>query len=74
MIPTKPVDYLSAIEQLRQEEQSEKHQIHAPDRIPVCSDKPVDYLAVSKAWDKEQAGQHKIYLHIRKRNPSHDPE
>ena len=74
MNPTEPIDYLAAIEQLRQEEQSEEHQIHAPDHIPVCSDEPVDYLAVSKAWEKEQASRHKLQMHIKKRNLSHDPE
>ena len=44
-----PVDYLAAIDQLRQEEQTEKHQIHDPDFIPARSEEPVDYLAASKA-------------------------
>lgn len=56
-----PVDYLAAIEQLRQEEQTEKHQIHDPDFIPARSEEPVDYLAASKAWEKAQAGKYKIH-------------
>ena len=56
-----PVDYLAAIEQLRQEEQTEKHQIHDPDFIPAHSEEPVDYLAASKAWEKAQAGKYKIH-------------
>lgn len=61
MTQNKPVDYLAVIEQFRQEEQTEKHQIHAPDFIPARSDEPVDYLAASKAWDKGQAGKYVIY-------------
>ena len=56
-----PVDYLAAIEQLRQEEQTEKHQIHDPDFIPVRSEEPVDYLAASKIWEKAQTGKYVIY-------------
>ena len=56
-----PVDYLAAIDQLRQEEQVGKHQIHDPDFIPARSEEPVDYLAISKAWEKEQAGRYKIH-------------
>ena len=62
MKPSKPVDYLAAIEQLRQEEQSENSQIHnAPGIIPTNPEEPVDYQAVSKAWDKQQAGKYTIY-------------
>ena len=61
MMQSKPVDYLAAIDQLRQEEQTEKHQIHAPDFIPAHSEEPVDYLAASKAWEKAQAGKYIIY-------------
>ena len=61
MKQTKPVDYLTVIEQLRQEEQTEKHQIHAPEFIPARSEEPVDYLAASKAWDKGQTGKYVIY-------------
>lgn len=56
-----PVDYLAAIDQLRQEEQTEQHQIHDPDFIPAHSEEPVDYLAISRAWEKEQAGKYKIH-------------
>lgn len=69
-----PVDYLAAIEQLRQEEQNESAQIHDPDFIQPQPDEPVDYFAISKAWEIEQKGKDIIYLHLRKRNPSHDPE
>ena len=61
MKQNKPVNYLAAIEQLQQEEQSDKHKIHAPDFIPARPDKPVDYLAASKAWEKAQAGKYTIY-------------
>ena len=54
-----PVDYLAAIEQLRQKEQSNKNQIHAPEFTPTPSEKPVDYLAASRAWEKAQS--RKIY-------------
>ena len=57
----KPVDYLAAIDGLRQEEQSKKHQVHDPDFIPVRSEEPVDYITISKAWEKEQAGKYKIH-------------
>ena len=56
-----PVDYLAAIGQIRQEEMTEKHQIHAPDFIPARPEEPVDYLAASKAWEKAQAGKFTIY-------------
>ena len=61
MKQTKPVDYLTAIEQFKQEEHSDKDQIHDPDYIPTYLDKPVDYLAASKAWEKAQAGKYTIY-------------
>ena len=61
MKQNKPVDYLAAIDQFRQEEQTEKHQIHDPDFISACSEEPVDYIAISKAWEKEQAGKYKIH-------------
>ena len=61
MKQSKPIDYLAVIERHWQEEQIEKHQIHAPDFIPTPQEEPVDYLAISKAWDKEQAGQYTIY-------------
>ncbi len=68
-----PFDYLAAISQLRQEEQTEKHQIHDPDFIPSRSEEPVDYLAISKTWEKEQEGKYTIHLQTGKRNPSRDP-
>ena len=61
MKTNEPVDYLTAIEQLWQEEQSGKNQIHAPEFIPTPSEEPVDYLAASKAWEKAQAGKYTIY-------------
>lgn len=73
MKQSKPIDYLAAIEQLRQQKQTERRQIHNPDFSPVNSEKPVDYLAASKVWEKKQAGIYKIHLRT-KRNPSHDPE
>ena len=62
MKPDKPFDYIAAINQLRQEEQSGKTQIHAPDYIPVLSGEPVDYLAATRAWDQQQAGKYAINL------------
>ncbi len=73
MNPAKPVDYLAAIEALRQEEQSQQNQIHDPDYISPQADEPMDYMAASKAWDKEQTGKYKIHLQTGKKNPSHDP-
>ena len=73
MNPTEPVNYLSAIEALRQEEQSQQNQIHDPDYIPPQADEPVDYMAASRAWDKEQAGKYKIHLQTGKKNPIYDP-
>ncbi len=61
MKQSKPVDYLTAIGQIQQEEQTDKHQIHDPDFIPARSEEPVDYLAISKVWEKEQAGKYKIH-------------
>ena len=73
MEQNKLVDYLAAIESLRQDEIAEKHQIYDADRIPMA-DGPVDYLAITKAWDELQTGKYVIHLHAKKRNPSHDPE
>lgn len=67
------IDYLALINTLRQEEQSQQSQIHDPDYIPPQANEPVDYLAISKAWDKEQARKYKIHLQTGKKNPSHDP-
>ena len=61
MKPAEPFDYIAAIDQLRQEEQSDKNQIHDPDYIPTRSDEPVDYLAVSRAWEKLQIEQCTIH-------------
>lgn len=47
MKPAEPVDYLAAMEQLRQEEQTDKHQIHAPEFVPARADQPVNYLTAS---------------------------
>ena len=62
MKQNEPIDYLALIGQIRQEEQTEEHQIHDPDFIPARSEEPVDYLAISKAWEKEQAGKYIIHL------------
>ena len=48
----KPFDYLEAIDQLRKEMQSNKNRVQEPDISPARADKPVDYIAVSKAWEK----------------------
>lgn len=73
MTQNEPVDYLAAINELRQEEQRQQTQIHDPDYTPPQSDEPVNYLAISEAWRKEQSAKHKIHLQTGKRNPSHDP-
>lgn len=69
-----PFDYLAAIEKLRKDNKSNKTQIMDPDYIPPQNNEPVDYLAALKAWDIEQADKYKLHLHIKKENPSHDPE
>ena len=61
MNPSEPFDYLAALEELRQNELEQKNQIHSPDDIRPLADKPVDYLAVSRAWEKMQAGKYTIY-------------
>ena len=73
MKPAEPVDYLAAVEHLRQEEQGQQSQIHDPDYIPPQADEPVDYLSAAKAWDRQQEGKYKIHLQTGKRNPSRDP-
>ena len=65
MKKAEPVDYLAAIEELRQEEQRQESQIHDPDYIPPQADEPVDYLAASKAWEKEQQ-QRSYQISLRK--------
>ena len=56
-----PYNYLATIEHFRQEELSDRNQIHAPEFIPSNSKEPVDYLAASKAWELAQAGKYTIY-------------
>ena len=58
----KPFDYLEAIERLRKEMRPDKSQIQEPDIIPAQIDEPVDYIAATKAWDKEQEGKYKKQL------------
>ena len=60
-----PVDYLDAIQQLRREEQDERNQIHSPDFIPQEED-AVDYMAVSKAWDKALQGRDVVNMPAQK--------
>ena len=67
------VDDLAAIEQLRQDEQNEKSQIYDPDAVCPQKAEAVDYLAISKAWEKERNGRYIIHLQTGKKNPSHDP-
>lgn len=67
-----PFDYLAAIVQLQQ--QKNIAPLQDPDYIPPQPDSPVDYLSISKAWERAQTGKNIIHLHTRKRNPSHDPE
>ena len=74
MNDTTTINYLAIIEQHQQEELTKRHHIHDNDSIPTTSDKPVDYIAIAKAWDEIQAGKYIINSHARKRNPSHDPE
>lgn len=52
----KSCDYLAAIEQLHREEQNKRNQIHSPDFVPQ-EEAAVDYIAVSKAWDKALQGR-----------------
>ncbi len=61
----KSVDYLAAIEQLRQEEQNKRNQIHSPDFVPQKED-AVDYMAVSKAWDKALQGRDVVNMPAQK--------
>ncbi len=61
----KSVDYLAAIEQLRQEEQNKRNQIHSPDFIPQ-EEAVVDYLAVSKAWDKTLQGRDVVNMPVQR--------
>ncbi len=61
----KSVDYLAAIEQLRQEEQNKRNQIHSPDFVPQEED-AVDYMAVSKAWVKALQGRDVVNMPAQK--------
>ncbi len=74
MSDTTTIDYLDFIEQHQQDELTKRHQIHDNDSMPSVSDKPVDYIAIAKAWDEIQAGKYVINFHTKKKNPSHDPE
>ena len=56
-----PIDYQSALDAFRKEERAPENQVHSPDDIRPLADKPVDYLAVSRAWEKMQAGKYTIY-------------
>lgn len=69
-----PFDYLAAIEKLQKEKRADRHQIKAPDSFPDRTYDAVDYLAVSKAWEQEQAEKHVNHLRTKKKNPGHDPE
>ena len=62
MKPAEPVDYLAAMEQLRQEEKAKKHQIRSPEFIPSRADEPVNYPVASRAWETEQKGKYKIHM------------
>lgn len=61
MKTAKPVDYLAEIEKTKQEEQKQQNQLLDPDYISQQPDKPVDYLAASKAWEKKLEGKYVIY-------------
>ena len=61
----KSVDYLAAIEQLRREEQNKRNQIHSPDFVPQEED-AVDYMAVSKAWDKTLQGRDVVNMPVQR--------
>ena len=56
-----PVDYLSAMERMRREEQNKKSQIRSPDFFPQ-EGAAVDYRTVSRAWDKAQKGRNVINM------------
>ena len=53
-----PFDYLAAIEKLQKEKKADRHQVKAPGFFPDRTYDAVDYLAVSKAWEQEQADKH----------------
>ena len=56
-----PVDYLAAIEQMKQEEQNGRNRIHSPEYIPE-TEAAVDYTAISKAWDKAMRGRDTVNM------------
>ena len=71
-----PIDYQSALDAFRKEENTPDNPVRSADSTAsvYITDSIVDYEAVSRAWDKEQAGKYKIRLRAKKRNLSHDPE
>ena len=60
-----PIDYLTVMEQLRREEQDKRNQIHSPDFIPQ-EEAVVDYLAVSKAWEKTLQGRDVVNMPVQR--------
>lgn len=70
------INYQAVLKQYQKQGHDPDNSILNPDKhtIPPMIDGYVDYQAAIKAWDKEQAGMYKIHLHVKKRNPSHDPE
>ena len=58
-----PVDYQAALDAFRREEHSPYNPVRSPEKplsVPVI-DGCVDYRAVARAWDKQQAGKYVIY-------------
>ena len=70
-----PIDYQAALDDYRREEHRPVAPVHSGNSrlSPPLIDGFVDYLAVTKAWEKEQEGLYKIRMKAGKRNPSHDP-
>ena len=50
-------DYLKAIDRIRQERKAARKRVREPETVPPRADAPVDYLAVSRAWEKELAAR-----------------
>lgn len=58
-----PVDYQAALDAFRKEEHTPDNPVHStgmPSTPPMIKGY-INYQAVSKAWDKEQAGKYTIY-------------
>ena len=58
-----PIDYQEAIEQFRKEELTPDTPVRSGGKLsaPPMTDGYIDYQAVIKKWDKQQAGKYTIY-------------